>query len=274
MNKFSKITQKQIFLPQDHGSWVFIISPLIIGLFAGKNVNVFSIILICACAAAFLIRQPITILIKSFSGRRPGLEPAAAWFWICTYGFVIVVSALLLLYSDKKELLLLALPAVPVFIWQLLLISRREERKQIGLEILGTGVLSLAAPAAFWIGSGHYDSTGWFLWILVWFQSAASIVYAYLRLTQRQWKENPSLRSRIWTGWRAIAYTTFNLGLSILLVSIGKIPGLIWAAFLVQFLESIWGTIKPAINAKPVSIGMRQLIISSLFTIIFISTWR
>ncbi|MBI1855919.1 MAG: YwiC-like family protein [Chloroflexi bacterium] len=29
--------RKQIAIPQDHGSWVFILSPLIVGIFAGKT---------------------------------------------------------------------------------------------------------------------------------------------------------------------------------------------------------------------------------------------
>ena len=44
---------------------------------------------------------------------------------------------------------------------------------------------ALAAPAALWVGQGYPDPQGWFLFGLVWLQSAASIVYAYLRLEQR-----------------------------------------------------------------------------------------
>jgi len=66
------------------------------------------------------------------------------------------------------------------------LVSRRAERRQAGIEIIATGVLALAAPAAYWVGKGWQDPLGWWLLLLTWFQSAASIMYAYLRLEQRE----------------------------------------------------------------------------------------
>ena len=72
--------RKQIFLPQDHGSWVFILSPLLIGLFAGKNFNYASFNLIIAAMGAFLIRQPLTIAVKIYSRRRAKDELPAARF--------------------------------------------------------------------------------------------------------------------------------------------------------------------------------------------------
>ncbi len=48
----SFLFRKQIFLPQDHGSWVFILSPLLIGLFAGKHFTYASFNLVVAALAA------------------------------------------------------------------------------------------------------------------------------------------------------------------------------------------------------------------------------
>ena len=61
-------------------------------------------------------------------------------------------------------LLLLAIPALPVFGWHLWLVSRRRERRQPGVEIVGAGVLALAAPAAYWVGRGAPEPLGWWLW--------------------------------------------------------------------------------------------------------------
>jgi hypothetical protein len=44
-------------------------------------------------------------------------------------------------------------------------------------------------------------------------------------------------------------------------------------AFGIQFAEAVWGALKPAVKAKPTAIGIRQLIVSSLFTLIFILAW-
>jgi hypothetical protein len=82
--------------------------------------------------------------------------------------------------------------------------------------------LALSAPAAFWVGQGAYDPEGWWLFILPWLQSAASIVYAYLRLVQREMPAKPDGKSLIKIGRRALLYTTFNF-LAVCFFSIGSI---------------------------------------------------
>jgi hypothetical protein len=266
--------RKQIYLPQDHGSWVFILSPLLIGLFAGKTLNLASFSLVGAAMLAFLIRQPLTIAVKAYSGRRPRDDLRAAGFWIAVYGLIIGLALIVLVSQGFLFVLYLAIPGVPVFAWHLWLVSRREERRQAGVEIVATGVLSLAAPAAYWVGIGHYEPVGWWLWILVWMQTAASIVYAYLRLEQREWKSIPNRWRRFRAGWRAYTYTSFNLVASLSLGLVGLLPRLIFLPFLLQWIETIWGIDHPAVGWKPTRIGIRQLIVSTLWTILFIIVWK
>jgi hypothetical protein len=266
--------RRQIAIPQDHGSWVFLFSPLSIGLFAGKTFSIASLVLVIAAMAAFLIRQPLTMAIKAYSGRRPRTDLPAARFWMIVYGTVMLLSAAELVMLGETYILYLSIPAAPVFAWHLWLVSKREERRKVGIEILATGVLALSAPAAYWIGRDSYDPTGWVLWILTWFQSAASIVYAYLRLEQREWKSVPDLRTRFQAGRRAIGYTVFNVALAIALGAFGLNPALICIPYLLQAAETLWGTLNPAVGVKPVAVGIRQLIVSTVFTILFILTWR
>lgn len=266
--------RKQIAVPQDHGSWVFIISPLLIGLFAGRSLSAASLALVVAAMAAFLIRQPVTMAIKARSGRRPASDLPAALFWIGVYGFIILLAVLGLVLQGHMPILLLAIPAAPVFAWHLVLVSRRNERRQAGIEILATGVLSLAAPAAYWIGAGLFRPDGWWLWILTWCQSAASIVYAYLRLEQREWKAIPPMLERFKAARRALLYTGFNVIGSLALGLMGVVPGLVFIPYLLQAAETLWGTANTATGQKPTAIGIRQLIVSTLFTILFVLCWR
>ncbi len=268
------IFQKHIAIPQDHGSWVFILSPLLIGLFAGKTFHAASFALVIAAMLAFLIRQPVTIAIKAYSGRRPRADLTPARFWVIFYGVLILLAVAELYTLGDTYVLLLGIPGGPVFAWHLWLVSRRAERRQAGIEILATGVLALAAPAAYWVGSGAYRPEGWWLWLLTWCQSAASIVYAYLRLEQREWKQIPPINQKISAGRRALLYTGFNFTASLALSLTGILPSFIFIPFLLQAAETIWGTVNPATGQKPTAIGLRQLIVSILFTILFILCWR
>lgn len=274
MGVLAAYLRKQIFLPQDHGSWVFIFSPLLVGLFAGGRFTFAALSLVVGAIAAFLLRQPITIAVKAYSGRRAKSDLPVARFWILLYGLIVLIALVGLVRAGFAYLLLLAIPGVPVFAWHLWLVSRWEERRQVNVEIIATGVLSLAAPAAYWVGLGRYDSTGWWLWLLVWLQTAASIVYAYLRLEQRGWAERPS-RNELWRkAGRAFAYTTFNMVAVFVLGLLFVVPRFLFLPYLVQWLETCWGIFQPAIKWKPTRIGIRQLIVSSLWTILFIITWR
>lgn len=275
MKQFFK---KQIALPQDHGSWVFILSPLLVGIFAGRDFSPATFSLIVAAMSAFLIRQPMTAAVKAFSGRRAKTDLPAARFWLLVYGFIAALALLGLILSGFGYILYLAVPGIPVFAWHLWLVSKRAERRQEGVEVIATGVLSLAAPAAYWVGIREYDAFGWWLWALTWLQSAASIVYAYLRLGQRELEpDQASAKSRSdWRrmGSRAFLYTSFNLVLSLGLGVANLIPRFVFVPFLMQWAETVWGIQNPAVGWKPTRIGIRQLIVSILWTVLFIWVWR
>jgi YwiC-like protein len=266
--------RKQIFLPQDHGSWVFIFSPLLIGLFLGGKFTFASISLVIASIAAFLLRQPITIAVKAYAGRRAKRDIPAAGIWIGVYGLIALLALIGLIRAGFGSLLYLAIPGIPVFAWHLWLVSKRGERRQMNVEIIATGVLCLAAPAAYWVGIGHYDPIGWWLWVLVWFQTAASIVYAYLRLEQRELTGVPAQSQLRKMGLRAFAYTTFNLVSTLILGLVSVLPRFLFLPYLVQWSETMWGIFHPAIKWKPTHIGIRQLIVSTFWTVLFIITWR
>lgn len=266
--------KKHIALPQDHGSWVFILSPLLVGLFAGNAFTIQGLRLFIAAMSAFMIRQPVTAVVKAYSGRRPKSDLAPAVFWMLIYGGIILSALFPLVLSGFGFLLYLAVPGALVFIWHLWLVSRREERRQEGVEIIATGVLSLAAPAALWVGRGQYDPAGWWLFLWTWLQSAASIVYAYLRLEQRDIKQeqiDAIGQKGLWKlGRRALIYTSFNLMASAALAFSNIVPPFLFLPFLIQWAETIWGITHPATGWKPTRIGIRQTIISTAWIIIFI----
>ena len=265
--------KRHIALTSEHGSWVFLFSPLLIGIFAGENFSSISLYLIFAALAGFLIRQPIIIAVKAYAGRRPRSDLPAARFWIVVYAAIGLLTVVGLVVRGFGYVLWLAVPGVPVFIWHLFLISRRAERRQIGVEVVASGVLALSAPGAYWVGVGAANSLGWWLWALVWLQSAASIVYAYLRLDQRQWTESPPVRVRFSQGRRALLYTSFNLLGVVILSLMGILSPWLFLPYLAQWLETLWGTLNPAVGAKPTQIGFRQLAVSTIFTILFILAW-
>jgi hypothetical protein len=270
----SKNFKKQIAIPQDHGSWVFILSPLLVGIFAGDKFNYNILSLIIAAMSAFMIRQPMTVFVKTISGRRPKSDLAPARFWLLVYGSILTLALIALTLNGFGYVMYLAIPGAPVFAWHLWLVSQRTERKQAGIEIIATGVLSLAAPAAYWVAHGGYNPLGWWLWVWAWLQSAASIVYVYFRLEQRELKSGTESKKSWEMGKRSLLYTSFNLFASLILGWEKITPQLIFVPFLLQWVETLWGITHPAVGWKPTQIGIRQFFVSALWTILFILCWR
>jgi hypothetical protein len=264
----SRLLRRHVAVPTDHGSWVFLASPLLIGLFAGGRIETPTIYLLVASICGFLIRQPITIVVKILSGRRTRDDLTAALFWTVAYSLVGLLHVAGLVMRGFAYVLYLAVPAVPVFGCYLYLVGRRAERRQILLEVLASGAMALSAPAALWVGLGAYDSRGWLLWILTWAQNGASIVYAYVRLEQRVRRGGEVVAIRYTR--LAVAFATTNLLAAIAFASLGTISPWVGLAFAAQWVEVLWGIRHPATGQRPRAIGMRQLIVTTIFTSLFV----
>ena len=262
--------QKQVALPSEHGAWVFLLSPLIIGLVAGKATGPGALALVVAAVSAFLLRQPISMAVKVHSGRRRAAYLSPSIFWTIVYGLIAIFATLVLVNFGHAPVLYLALPAVPVMAWHLWLVSRRAERRQPLIEIMAAGALALSAPAALWVGRDDQNALGWWIWILVWLQSGASILYAYARLAQREAGAPISAVALRSAASPALAFAAVNV-LSALVAGAAEAPlRFVFVAYVLQLAEVIWGTVHPAVGWKPARVGVRQLILSTMWTVLFI----
>jgi len=271
--KINNLFRKHIALPQEHGAWAFLLSPLTVGLVAGNRWDATTAWLVIGALAGFFLKQPVTIAVKVYAHRRSRKDLPAALFWSGVYSLIGLIALGELVRMSAVYLLWLALPAVVVFVWYLYLVAHRAERRRMDMEVVASGTLALSAPAALWLARGYADWHGWLLWILLWFQAAASIVYAYVRLEQRTWKAVPPFRQRMRAGWRAVCYTTFNLVAVLALGVAGVVSAWLWLAYAVQWIETLVGVMHPAVKTKPTVIGIRQFLVTTLFTIVFILTW-
>lgn len=267
--------RRDLALPQEHGGWVFLLSPLVIGLAtADRSPSMASVVLLITALAAFLFRHPLTLVIKSLSGRRSRADLFGAIFWACGYGILGLVGLGFLIAQGFKELLWLALPALPVLAVYLFLVSRRAERHQPILDFAVALVLALGAPAAYWVTEGAYSATGWKLWGLCSLHALTSIAHAFMRLEQRRWQSIPSLSTQIRIALPTLGFNFLAVSTTGFLSAISLLPSWLPLAYALQLFESARGFWKPAIGQKPTQIGLRQLIVSGLFTLLFIGLWH
>jgi hypothetical protein len=260
--------RKYYALPAEHGAWIWLLGPFVLGAAAGGNLNPALIWLLAAGLAAFLSRQPATIAVKALSGRRSSKQLQPALIWFSGYLILSITMLIPLVLAGFSHLGLLVLPGMPVFSWHLWLVKKRQERRQPGVEIVAAGVLSLMAPAAYWVAGGTSDWLALVLWLVCWLQSAASIVHIHLRLQQRQWDAAGNMPHRLRAGWRSLAYHSFNLVVVLGLVNELPLPPSLLAAFSLVWLDGLHGVLLPAVGYRPSRIGIRQLIFSLAFFLV------
>lgn len=273
MTRSLRSTLKQFVIPPEHGGWFLWIGPLALGAFAAGQFKIDLLLLILLVVAGYLSRQPLVILVKALAGRRARGDagPALRIFVICAAVTGLLFAGLLL--RGQLYLLWLGLPALPVLALQLWLVARRQER-QIGIELIGSGVLALAAPAAYWVSLGRMEAAGWWLWALSWLYNASAIVYVYLRLQQRRLPAVPEWGERWRQGARVLLYSNFDLGLTIALAALTFIPPLVPAAFALALLHFVYGTSFPAVGVRPVRIGIEQSSATLVFYLVLALAYR
>ncbi len=264
---------KRYAMPAEHGGWFLWLGPFVLGALAAWPLNLDLVLLLLLIIAGFLSRQPLVIAARSLAGRRTRADLQTALQVFAALGLITALLFGLLLLHGHFYLLWLALPAIPVLAAQLWLVTRKQER-QFGIELVGSGVLALAAPAAYWVGRGEMNATGWWLWVLSWFYNASAIVYVYLRLRQRRLTEWPDWSERLRQGTRALLYANFNLGLSIALAVLGLIPPLAMLAYAFALVHFIWGASFPAVRVRPAKIGLEQSSATLVFFLLLALAYR
>jgi len=265
---------KKIYaLPAEHGAWALWLGPLMVGIGVGGWNSAPTLLLVLAQLFAFLSRQPLIILVKALSGRRSRVDAAPALAWATGYAALAVVFGMTLIVSGFVQLLWVIAPIAPMLIWQVWLVRDRAER-QMTIELAGSGMLALAAPTAYYVAAGAIDRTALMLWLLCWLQSAAAIVYVYLRLAQRRLSEAPPIAERWRMGFRAVLYAGVNFAASGALAILGLIPSWTPLAFAAMLWQAVGGTREPCIGVRPQRIGFAQVGATAIFAALLILAYR
>jgi hypothetical protein len=266
--------RKGLALPSEHGSWVWWLGPFAIGIAAGGRPGKDLLALAVGALAGFLIHQPAAIAVKALVGRRPPADLRPALGWVALYAAVGAIAAPCLIASGHAYVLALLAPGAAVFAWHLWLVARREERRQMLLQILAAGGLALAAPAAYWVCGGRRYPEPWVLWTLCWAQSAASIASVFLALEQRRWPGVPPVTVRLRAARLSLSFAIGSLLLAAGFVAIRHAPLTVMIPFGLVLGDALFTALRPCVGRRPARVGLRQLIATAAFVAAMILAWR
>ena len=148
-------------IPREHGAWVMLLAPLVLGLAAAGNAPLLpSVLLASVSLSAFIAWEPAFRVLR---GRpRPGDRA-----WTAALLSVLAAASWALLYwGPGAGLLPLAAAglAAGVAVGALRRLGRKRLDRTVLGEVLAVSGLTLTAPAAWVVATGELDSTAWWLW--------------------------------------------------------------------------------------------------------------
>jgi hypothetical protein len=268
--------KRSFAIPSTHGSWVWWLGPFAIGTAAGGAPGGDVAALFVAALAGFLLHQPAGIAVKAVTGRRAPKDLAPALAWIAIYTVAAASALPCLVAHGHARVLWLLVPGGLAFAGHLVLVARRLERRQMGVEMLEAGVLALAAPAAYAVSGGPRDVEAWVLWALCWVQTAGAIANVFVQLPPRPAPGSPpsapGRRSPI--AGVSVALQALGLAAAVAFAVAGEAPWGTLVPFGIVALEACGNVARPAAGRRPAQVGVRQLVVSLLFVAGMIAAWR
>jgi len=178
--------RRAMIVPREHGAWGLLFVPLFTGFAAGfaPEYRIWSLLLFTVCAVAlFFLRTPVESLlgIGSMVARTSGERRTAL---VASAGFGLLASAcLIVLIWKERYSALLVLGAVIGCTFVLQAVLRRLGRStRMISQVVGAIGLTCAAPAAYYIGTGHLDIRAFVLWAVNWIFAGNQIHFVQLRI--------------------------------------------------------------------------------------------
>jgi len=147
-------------LPREHGAWVLLAAPILLGFLAAPSFSpAAAVLFVLGALAAFLVRVPLQALWAKSADRR-------ALRWLILYTALAAGSFLpLIVVLGCWKLALFAVPSVLLLAANL--DANRSGRRFSALnEALGVMGLCLGAPAAYYAVSFELGANAWTLWVL------------------------------------------------------------------------------------------------------------
>lgn len=190
-------------LPAEHGAWGILLVPLVTAAVVAGAWNLPLAALVVVVVALFLLRGSL----EAHGTWRAITLPAHLALGAAALG----AGAALLFYWRRRELFLLAALAAALFLAQSWLIRRHREqggeKRSLAAEIVGTGLLTLAAPAAWIAARGELERSGALLWLLNALFFAGGVLYVKYRVRGLLAHRNfNGLAERVGFAWPVLIY--------------------------------------------------------------------
>lgn len=238
---------RQVAIPTEHGSWSFLLEPLIAGLAVAYSIG--GVWIAVMTVGAFLCRQPLKVLVADRMGRSNADRARAALAFFLLYASIFTIGVVgTVIVSGSQPLLPFAL-VLPLIGFQIFNdVSRRG--RQLAPELCGAVSIS-ASIAAIAIADGLPLAVAGSLWGVFVLRLIPSVLYVRNRLLLEKGKDHSRIIPAL-AHFAALIITCF-------LAYYGLIPILATFAMLVLLGRSLTGLAPGRKKKRAMQIGVLEI---------------
>jgi len=217
-------------VPKEHGAWAMLYVPFAAGVLAAGPVTLGHlpglVLLLGSVTGLFLGRESLLAWLRSRDRRQDSRDKARATSW--QLGGAIACAAGLLATRPPAAIVPLGLFGAIVLGIHILQMRRREARTISG-EVLAILGLTLAAPAAFLVGTGAWSPRALLLWALCVLFFTSSVFHVKHRVLAAQPRRVAERRAMRWAS--GVYHVLLLVALGVLAAG-RHVHVFVWVAFL------------------------------------------
>jgi len=186
LNAAPQTRRRAMVIPREHGAWGLLFVPLFTGFVAGLAPAYRlwpSLLFMLSAVSLFFLRTPVESLLGiGVTVARTEAERRTALVACAGFGLVAGACLLVLIWKERySALLVLGVGTGCAFVLQAVLRNLGRSTRMIS-QIIGAMGLTCAAPAAYYIGTGHLDRRAFVLWAANWIFAGNQIHFVQLRI--------------------------------------------------------------------------------------------
>ena len=247
-----QVRLKGILLPTEHGSWGFLVEPLVASLaVAWSGAGAWIALLV---VAGFLSRQPLKVYLGDVFAGRSLPQTSAARRFALIFIFIASIGFAGAVYNGRLAALLPFVFVAPFVAVQLYFDAKRQSRALLA-EVIGAIAMSSSA-AAIALAAGLGFEQALVLWSVFAARLVTSIIYVRNRLRAEKGKPFSALSS-------AVAHASAVVFVSWLALS-GRSSSLVVAAFAILFIRAAVGLSSFRKPVKAMKIGIFEVVYGTL----------
>ncbi|MCL5994655.1 MAG: YwiC-like family protein [Chloroflexi bacterium] len=254
----SRAALKSVAIPSEHGGWMFLLEPILLGLSVGPSFS--GMMLAFAALGAFLTRHPLKIAIDDRRKRRFFTRTVLAERFAAGYASCAALAFMLAAITARADFWQSLALALPFALVQFYYDATKRSRAAVA-EVSGALALGAVAPTMLLMAGGSLQPA-LTLWLLLASRAITAIFYVRARLRLEYGKS-----IRAWPVWfiHVGAFMTVAT-----LAHLERVPWLAAVALAILLARALWGLSHRRKPMRAQTVGVHE-VFYGILTVILIA---